>query len=548
MDCVVSTALPSPVDIKNSENIYEILKKYNRFPSQEENQKREEVLAKLDELISQWTKKVCLKQGLSEELANEAGAKLVTFGSYRLGVHGPNADIDTLCIVPNIVEKHHFFTELHEMLQQRTEVTDLRAVPEAYVPVIKMVFDGVEVDLLFARLSRNVIPADLNILDENNLKDVDEETQRSLNGPRVADEILNLVPNKETFRTTLRCIKMWATARGVYGNIVGYLGGVAYAILVAKICQMYPNAAPSTLLTKFFTVYHQWNWGKVPVLLKPIEEGSLNFRIWNPKVNARDRQHLMPIITPAYPSMNSTYNVTKTTLRAMKDEFKRGQEITIKAEAGEESWEVLFEESDFFIKYKYYLQIEVSSTNEEDHGKWVGFIESKIRFLIQKLEIVPNLNIHIFPGEFGGPKSDSNFSSSFFIGIDYKKQKTGEPAEVDLSLALIDFDMQISGFSDKKDTMNKPNIKVIKRNQVPEFALPKDKKKKLIRSMKKAMKRKETEKTSEIETSPKKLKEDENPTSEKTEQPTQQKVELLDNDEDDDLLQLYRETSASKDK
>jgi poly(A) polymerase Pap1 len=36
-----------------------------------------------------------MKQGLSEELAEEAGCKLVTFGSYRLGVHNPGSDIDT---------------------------------------------------------------------------------------------------------------------------------------------------------------------------------------------------------------------------------------------------------------------------------------------------------------------------------------------------------------------------------------------------------------------------------------------------------------------
>ena len=174
------------------------------------------------------------------------------------------------------------------------------------------------------------------------MKDADDETQRSLNGPRVADQILKLVPNQENFRTALRCIKLWATRRAIYGNIVGYLGGVAYAILIAKICQMYPNAAPSTLLTKFFTVYQQWNWGKVPVLLRPIEEGNYNFKVWNPKLNPRDKQHLMPIITPSYPCMNSTFNVSKTTLKDMKSEFERGASITSKAENGLENLETLF--------------------------------------------------------------------------------------------------------------------------------------------------------------------------------------------------------------
>ncbi|VDK55176.1 unnamed protein product, partial [Gongylonema pulchrum] len=39
---------------------------------------------------------------------------------------------------------------------------------------------------------------------------------------------------------------------GFYSNIVGFLGGISWANLVARICQLYPNAAPSKLVQKFF--------------------------------------------------------------------------------------------------------------------------------------------------------------------------------------------------------------------------------------------------------------------------------------------------------
>ena len=48
------------------------------------------------------------------------------------------------------------------------------------------------------------------------------------------------------------------TGRGVYSNALGYLGGVSWAMLVARTCQLYPNAAASTIVLKFFFVFKRW--------------------------------------------------------------------------------------------------------------------------------------------------------------------------------------------------------------------------------------------------------------------------------------------------
>lgn len=78
----------------------------------------------------------------------------------------------------------------------------------------------------------------------------------------------------------------------------------------------------------------------------------------------------MPIITPAYPAMCSTHNVTKSTQFIMTQEFKRAAEIVNRIVVGGEEWNELFEKHDFFYRYRYYLQVIASTGDAELQLKW----------------------------------------------------------------------------------------------------------------------------------------------------------------------------------
>lgn len=65
---------------------------------------------------------------------------------------------------------------------------------------------------------------------------------------------------------------------------MGYLGGVSWAMLVARTCQLYPNAVAATLVHKFFLVFSQWKWPQ-PVLLKQPSNANLGFPVWDPRVS-----------------------------------------------------------------------------------------------------------------------------------------------------------------------------------------------------------------------------------------------------------------------
>jgi len=148
--------------------------------------------------------------------------------------------------VPRHVDRSEFFKSFYQMLSEDDNVTDLHAVEDAFVPLIKLHYRGIDIDILFSRLALKEVPDDQELSDDNILRNLDEKSIRSLNGCRVADEILRVIPNRQNFITTLRAVKIWAKNHGIYSNVLGFFGGITWAILVARTCQLYPNATPSS--------------------------------------------------------------------------------------------------------------------------------------------------------------------------------------------------------------------------------------------------------------------------------------------------------------
>ncbi|GLJ31659.1 hypothetical protein SUGI_0636110 [Cryptomeria japonica] len=468
----ISLGGPSELDTAKTTELEKFLVDAGLYESQEEAVRREEVLGRLDQVVKKWVKKICRAKGFNEQLVHEANAKIFTFGSYRLGVHGPGADIDTLCVGPrHATREEDFFIELLAMLAEMPEVTELHPVPDAHVPVMKFKFNGISIDLLYAKLSLWAIPEHLDISQDSILCNLDEQSVRSLNGCRVTDQILRLVPNIQNFRTTLRCMKLWAKRRGVYSNVAGFLGGVNWAILAARICQLYPNALPSMLVSRFFRVYRQWRWPN-PVMLCPIEDGTLGLTVWDPRKNMRDRLHQMPIITPAYPCMNSSYNVSSSTLRVMMEEFQRGSAICEDLERNKVDWTALFEPYPFFDSYKNYLEIDIYAEGEDDLRKWKGWVESKLRMLTLKIEkyTYGMLQCHPHPDDFLDPEKP--YHCCFFMGLQRKqgmRVQEGEP--FDIRACVEEFKQTVGTY-----TLWKPGMEItvshIKRRNIPAFVFP----------------------------------------------------------------------------
>ena len=394
-------------------------------------------------------------------MAERAGGELYTSGSYRLGVHEPGADIDTIVVAPNLCGRDDFFgsnygsgdasggtvrdpDSLAERIRVHPDVTNFVPVEGAAVPILTFDWEGINIDLLFARLNASTVPANFDIDNDAVLNGVDSATEKSLNGPRVTNLIAALVSGTDeryqTFLTVVRLVRKWAKNRGLYSNKMGYWGGVNINIAVALVLQLYPNACPASLLRKFFLVFKSWRWPNPVMLTKP-HDAELGLPVWN-AMQASNMRQVAPMITPAYPAMNSTLSVSRQTLQILHEEFCRGHTIVdtlfkdfgkgdvLDAEEIENGdiWKELFRPSDFFIGYPHYLSLCIVGPSQADAQAWAGFVESRLRKLVSDMlgRSLPLSKIQLWPKKFDACVADRTAllthvqranSITYFIGF-----------------------------------------------------------------------------------------------------------------------------------
>ncbi|KAK4221621.1 Poly(A) polymerase pla1 [Podospora fimiseda] len=392
----ISTNLPTEQEKRLHHALHDELRAQGTFESPAETEQREIVIAQLEKITNAFVKRAAKEKWPKNTiLIRDAIGRVFTYGSYRLGVYGPGSDMDTLVVAPKYVTVEQYFKIFPEVLVQmapKGAITDLTPVPDAFVPIIKFEFSGISIDLIFCSIQTlQQLPSEKNwsLADNNLLRGLSENEVRSLNGTRVTDDILNLVPEPATFKLALRAIKLWAQRRAIYANIMGYPGGVAWAMMVARVCQLYPKATSAVVVNKFFHIMHKWPW-PLPVLLKDIEYNISVTRtaVWNPKIYNSDRNHKMPIITPAYPAMCATHNIGNSSMTIILKELEMGIKVTDEIMGGKRPWKDLFAKHTFFTSgFKYYLTVITSSRNKKAQNAWSGLIESKVRVLVNKLEM-----------------------------------------------------------------------------------------------------------------------------------------------------------------
>ncbi|OQR99314.1 poly(A) polymerase-like [Thraustotheca clavata] len=402
---------PSEYELRNSNGLVKCINSLAPMQDSEILTNKHVVLLELDRLVDRWIR--------NHPVHGKGQASLYVGGSWYLKVDSCDSDLDIVVLVPSYISVADFFTEIPKLLKSSSAIQEINCMEDAYVPTICFKYNSIKVDFLVARFTQPFVPKNLPIHSDHIFAGMDINSVRSLSVPRTASLILELVPNPTTFRTCLRAVRLWAKRRGLYSNKVGFLGGISWTVLVAFVCQLFPNAVVASLYHHFFAVLSTWKWPTPIMLAKPYDAG-LGFTQWSPNDNVHERAHVMRIITPGYPAMNSAANVTFSTLRVLREEFTRGKlildDMQLRALTSPLAWTQMFVHSDFAVRYDHYLRLHLQTTSTtSDLHACSSFVASRLRRLVDILQHTKSiLTVHPFPTLL----EEGDCEGSYFVGFE----------------------------------------------------------------------------------------------------------------------------------
>jgi poly(A) polymerase len=89
-------------------------------------------------------------------------------------------------VAPRHVKREDFFDVYPTVLRKSApdSVGSLTAVPDSFVPIIKLVFNDIDIDLIFVSIaSLHTIPLNLELKDNKLLDSLDQPGIRAITGP-----------------------------------------------------------------------------------------------------------------------------------------------------------------------------------------------------------------------------------------------------------------------------------------------------------------------------------------------------------------------------
>jgi poly(A) polymerase len=126
-------------------------------------EKRMQALHKLAIVLKMWARMVVYQSGQPDKVVSQKHLKLLPYGSFKYDDASEDSDIDLLCITSRYVTRKHFFYDLRRLFEGMKGVEDFTIITAACVPLIKMRFHGVAMDICYTQLDVPYVPRQFNL-------------------------------------------------------------------------------------------------------------------------------------------------------------------------------------------------------------------------------------------------------------------------------------------------------------------------------------------------------------------------------------------------
>ncbi len=145
-------------------------------------------------------------------------------------------------------------------------------------------------------------------------------------GRIASDNIIGAVQNEQAYKLALRAVRFWAVKRGLYSVNCGYFSGITLSVMVARICQDFPELSACSILYNFFERYAESDWREPVQITLKTKQGK---NLIASHLNALDRisNDVMVVLVPIDQIKNTSYKVSEHTFDTICTELHRARTI-----------------------------------------------------------------------------------------------------------------------------------------------------------------------------------------------------------------------------
>jgi len=375
-----------------------------------------------------------LKPGMDEGLGH-----LLPIGAYHLGVLLPDDQVDVVYVTPLHIALPSTLAILQEKLElMESAVEDICPVGNdglLAAPGLQFKLRSIHIKLLLSYCIPELPPPHGEIVAWHTAGVLARE---------VSEKLLASVPDVATYRQLLRFARYWAKQRGVYGSYFGFMGGTAWAICVARVCQMQPEADLAQLAAHFFKVLSQWNWQEPLCLLPDGTSRQITHTVPASCVNVSGAT--ISVLLPVGNSVSATPSVTDTTTKISQKELQHGFRRTKQVELVCAQWEKVCSTAGFFQRYRNYIELDFMASSPEVFASWLSWGKQQTQNLVPLFENTSSkwVTLRPWPEWIDFKDAEWPFGCAIFAGIHVMRSGDAQDSGGKRSIDLPGADCEIS--------------------------------------------------------------------------------------------------------